>query len=117
MGRLLRARIKQSGRSGAFALVILDLVGCGAGREAQSFPTPLLARLLGLARRHHSAVLFMTAADSKGSRLGSLISLRAEARIEKGEQGLVRLLEVSKDRRQGPGWQVASPCLGPAGVG
>ena len=61
-------------RSGAFGLLVLDLGG------SARVPVPMQMRLLGLARQHESAVLFLTRGD--GASLGSLVSLRAEARHE-----------------------------------
>ncbi|MFH1807177.1 MAG: recombinase A [Pseudomonadota bacterium] len=109
-------------RSGAFGLVVVDLAGVGGGdgeasgsasRERLRLDTPLLARLTGLARAHHSALLFVTAA---GPGLGSLIALRAESLRWSGEHGPVAELRVTKDRRHGPGWQHRLPCLAPPGL-
>jgi recombination protein RecA len=97
-------------RSGAFALVVLDLAGDAA------LPSPLLARLAGLARRHHSALLFLTEPGDGGSRLGSLISLRAESHRRREDGGFVCELRVVKDRRHGPGWSAQQRCLGVAGL-
>jgi len=97
-------------RSGAFALVVVDL-----GADA-ALPTPLLARLASLARRHHSVLLFLTAAAAEGSQLGSFVSLRAESRRRREGAGFTCELQVIKDRRHGPGWSVRGQYRGVAGL-
>src|ERR1043166_7972502 len=61
-------------RSGAFGLVVLDL-----GMHAQ-IPTALQARLLQAAQHHDMIVLCLTATPPALPSLGSLVSLRLEAR-------------------------------------
>src|SRR5262249_56189918 len=58
-------------RAGAFGLLVLDVGAADVPMAAQS-------RLLGLAQKHDAAVLFLT--KKTGASLGSLISLRGEAR-------------------------------------
>jgi len=74
-GQLPRAA-EHLARSGAFGLLVLDL------GEAARVPVPMQMRLLGLARQHESAVLFLTRKGGGDASLGSLVSLRAEARQE-----------------------------------
>ena len=126
-------------RSGAFGLFVLDL------GESARVPVPMQMRLLGLARQHESAVLFLTRGD--GASLGSLVSLRAEARHEpaarSGPAGadagggagdgarpvtadddwcgtgggvFTCTVRVLKDKRGGPGWRHVEVCRGPDGL-
>lgn len=98
-------------RSGAFGLVVFDL-----GAEA-SMPTPLQSRLVGLAQHHGAAVVCVTSKASESPSLGSLISLRGEARRERLMDGTLRVtFEVIKDKRRGPGFRRVEECDGPAGL-
>lgn len=98
-------------RSGAFGLVVLDL---GADVE---LPLPLQSRLAGLAQHHGAALLCLTEKPPEAPSLGSLVSLRAEARREDAPGGgYACLLTVQKDKRRGPGSVFSEPCLGPAGL-
>jgi recombination protein RecA len=95
----------QLARSGAFALLVLELDG---GRV----PEALLARLLGLSQKHQIAVLFLT-----DNPLGSLISLRAEVHARREGDSAIRCeLHAIKDKRRAPGWTVREVCRGPAGL-
>lgn len=85
--------------SGAFGLVVLDLEAPAAIGQ------PILGRLLGLAQQHRTAVLFLTENRFGVSRLGSLVSLRAQARREQAGPGRFRcILRAVKDKRSGPHW-------------
>ncbi|MEO6951189.1 MAG: recombinase A [Polyangia bacterium] len=87
-------------RSGAFALVVVDLVGA-TGRVSPA----LLTRLHGLVQKHHSALVFVTDEAADGT-IGSLVSLRAVAR-RTTHPDLTRCritLDVMKDKRRAPGW-------------
>jgi recombination protein RecA len=97
-------------RSGAFGLVVIDMNGGGRGKRG-------LGRLLGLAREHDTAVVFLTGKRFPDSSLGSLISLRGEARrIQVGpDQHQVEVC-ISKDNRRAPGWVDSEVCCGPAGL-
>jgi recombination protein RecA len=97
-------------RSGAFGLVIIEL-GAHAG-----VPTPLLARLLGLALKHDSAILLITEKSPSTPSLGSLISLRAEARRTPHADGFLCELVAVKDKRRAPGWIHQEVCRGPTGL-
>lgn len=101
-------------RSGAFGLLVIDLFGGGEGEARQGG----LSRLLGLARRHDAAVVLI---GGPGRSLGSLISLRVEARREPGEplagQPAYELaVRALKDKRRGPGWVWREVCRGPDGL-
>ena len=90
-------------RSGAFALVVVDLVNV-----TTRLSPALLTRLHGLVQKHHSALVFVTDERSDGV-VGSLVSLRAVAR-RSAHPDLTRCqitLEVLKDKRRAPGWSAA----------
>lgn len=98
-------------RSGAFGLVVLDL-----GGDAD-LPVPLQTRLAGLAQHHGTALLCLTEKASEAPSIGSLVSLRAEARREATPDGTFRCtLAILKDKRRGPGARFVEECHGPAGL-
>lgn len=105
---------EQLARSGAFGLIVLDLDRSSSlGGHAHG---PILTRLVGLAQKHETALLFLTEKPSSTASLSSLVSLRAEAsRIVEGDVLQVRV-EVLKDKRQGPGSASMEACHGPAGL-
>ena len=97
-------------RSGAFALVVLDV---GAG----DIPMALQARLAALAQQHHTALVCLTEKEERDFSLGSLISLRVHARRRRTQAGELQCeLKVLKDKRRGPTWSQAEVCRGPAGL-
>jgi recombination protein RecA len=98
-------------RCGAFDLVVLDLVdGCDV-------PLPLLTRVLGLAEKHDAAVVFVTDKSAAAPSLGSVVSLRVEARRERIRDGeFVCGLSALRDKRRPAGWSVKEARRGPAGV-
>ena len=122
-GQLPRAA-EHLARSGAFGLLVLDL------GEAARVPVPMQMRLLGLAREHESAVLFLTRKGGGDASLGSLVSLRAEAgqaaAADPGPAGedarrfgvgdFTCTARVLKDKRGGPGWSHVEVCRGPDGL-
>jgi recombination protein RecA len=88
-------------RSGAFGLVVLDLE-----RTAQ-LPLAAQSRLAGLAQRHDTAVLCLTAKQTTAPSLGSLVSLHASATRRPATDTAGRFcceVRVTKDKRRGPGW-------------
>jgi recombination protein RecA len=97
-------------RSGAFGLVVV------VGAERARFSDRQLTRLLGLARRHGTAVVFLTAKPAAAPSLGALVSVRAIARRERGESGFACGLTAIKDKRRAPGWRHQEVCRGPAGL-
>ncbi len=111
-------------RSGAFGLLVLDL------GEAAHVPAPMQMRLLGLAKKHESAILFLTRKRSDAPSLGALVSLRAEARRESiqcpdpqtrdaretGVSTFTCTAQILKDKRCGPGWRHVEVCRGPDGL-
>lgn len=98
-------------RSGAFGLVVLDLAGLTVGKEID-LPMPLLSRLNGLAQKHGSVLVVLTAKEAGEASLGSLVSLHASVRRDEGESAVVH---VTKDKRHGPGWSQRATFHGPAG--
>ncbi|MEO1483039.1 MAG: recombinase A [Myxococcota bacterium] len=98
-------------RSGAFGLVIVDL-----GQD-DVISQALQSRLVGLAQKHDSAVVLLTQKSAQHGSVGSLVSLRAQAkRIRLGVGRFACELEVVKDKRRGPGWTHREPCCGPMGL-
>jgi recombination protein RecA len=115
-------------RSGGFGLIVADL-GDPRNVEATS-----LARLAGLARRHHTALIFVTRSDGRrmpapedwrtetnirGSRgsLGSLISLHVQAQRRRAGPDQFRCeLTVLKDKQRGPVWDYIEWCRGAVGL-
>jgi recombination protein RecA len=102
-------------RSGAFGLVVLDLVG---GEKAVEIPTAHQGRLVTLAQAHDAAVVCITEKTEETSSIGSLVSLRTEAVRTGmlGSQAFEVRLRVLKDKRRGPGWTHAIKARGPAGT-
>jgi recombination protein RecA len=118
-------------RSGGFGLIVADL------GNLQSAASTSLARLAGLARRHHTALVFLTrppvlqthtwgrsrplrpaipSGDTRGS-LGSLISLHVRSRRRRiGRDQFECGLVVLKDKRRGPVWEYAELCRGALGL-
>lgn len=98
-------------RSGAFGLVILDL-----GPHA-ALPQPLVTRLLGLAQRHHAAVVFLTEKSADQSSLAPIVSLRVTAARRRLADGrFACTVEARKDKRRAPGWTVEETFRGPPGL-
>ncbi len=97
-------------RSGGFGLIVLDL---GAG----DIPMPLQTRLIGLAMRHHTALVCLTAKEPRAFSLGSLVSLRAHAEKQRiSGNRFTCALKVLKDKRRGPTWNHEELYRGPAGL-
>ncbi len=108
-------------RSGAFGLVVMDLIGeVGRGTRIGSGAP---ARLTGLAKKHDTAVVLLTGDPHDSGRLGPLVSLRAEARRGgkpspsfRGDSRGVIQIRIIKDKLQAAGWCHTEPCRGPAGL-
>jgi recombination protein RecA len=116
---LIRARDTESAaraaergrRSSAFGLIIVDL-----GKDWGA-PLPALARLSGLARRHHAAVLFLTEKSEIAASLGPLISLAAHTRREKIARDRFRCaLAITKDKHGAPTSGYSEDCRGLSGL-
>lgn len=98
-------------RSGAFGLIVLDL-----GADAE-IPTPLLARLMQLARKHSAVVMCLTEKSADVSSLSSLVSLRGEARRVRSSRGWHTFeVRILKDKRGSPSWTHTEHCRGPLGL-
>lgn len=98
-------------RSGAFGLVVIDLVG-GAAELA----TAIQGRLVTLAQTHDAAIACLTDKPGDAASLGSLVSLRAEALRGREREGFVVSVRALKDKRRGPGWTHVVKRRGPAGL-
>jgi recombination protein RecA len=110
LGQRLASAAERLLRSGAFGLVVLDL-----GTAALS--QPMQSRLLGLAQRHHAAVLCLTQKAESSPSLGSLVSLHAQAvRVWLGKERFACELRVHKDKRRGPVWSEREVYRGPLGL-
>jgi recombination protein RecA len=97
-------------RSGGFGLIVLDL-------GAADIPMPLQTRLTGLAMRHQTALVCLTAKERKNFSLGSLVSLRVHSRKKQLSGNLFACaLDVLKDKRRGPTWSHEERYTGPAGL-
>lgn len=101
-------------RSGAFGLVVIDLVDLGPRAVV---PPPLQSRLLALAGKHATAVLFLTRKTIDAPSLGSLVSLRAQTLRRRTHEGRYACdVEIVKDKRRGPGRSALEVHHGPAGL-
>ncbi|HZE88783.1 MAG TPA: recombinase A, partial [Verrucomicrobiae bacterium] len=97
-------------RSGAFGLVVLDV-------GSAEVPAPMMSRLLGLAQKHGTAIVFLTERPAHASSLGSLISLRGDATRSRIQRERFRCeLHIVKDKRRARAWSHAEVCRGPAGL-
>ncbi len=97
-------------RSGAFGLIVLDVANA-------TVPIAVQSRLLGLARKHDIATLFLTRKKPEVPSLGSLISLRGQTRRRKtGLDKFTCNLRIVKDKRRAPGWSHMEICNGPPGL-
>lgn len=98
-------------RSGSFGLVVLDL-----GKD-HALPQALRSRLVGLAQKHEAAVAVLTEKSSQHASVGSLVSLRAQAkRMRLGTGRFAYELDIIKDKRRGPGWIHREARCGPLGL-
>jgi recombination protein RecA len=129
-------------RSGAFALIILDL-GCTSSplasrsispspartcafaptRGANPFtrsttlPTTVQVRLAALCRRHEVALLLLAQKPEGTPPVASMAILRAEGTVRKtGFNRFTSELQVVKDKRQGAGWNHEEVLRGPDGL-
>ena len=110
-GRAVARSADRLARSGAFGLIVCDL---GASAHV---PMPLQTRLVGLAQKHDCSILFITEKRGETSSLGSLVSLRGEARrTSKVDGSFLCSMRTLKDKRAGAGWRHEVDCHGPAGL-
>ena len=121
-GKNIARAADQLTRSGAFGLLVLD-IGC------RRLPMHAFPRLLGLAQKHRTAIVFLTDKPERESSLGSLITLRGHARRKAcrkacrkahrhhhGKDEFVCTLTAVKDKRRAPGWKHEEICGGPDGL-
>jgi recombination protein RecA len=101
-------------RSGAFGLVIVDLAS--RGKSDERLAPPILTRLMGLAQKHDTAVVFLTEKPTQAPSLSSLVSLRAEARRTSRGNVIDVHVHILKDKRRAPGGEQHETCHGPAGL-
>ena len=98
-------------RSGAFAVVALHL-----GAKAL-LPFAVQTRFVGLAKKHHTAILLLTRASHREGNRSSLVSLRAETEKRRtGHDCFLCKVRVSKDKQRVPGWNHAEMCRGTLGL-
>jgi recombination protein RecA len=77
----------------------------------------MLSRLLGLAQKHESAVLFLTQSDRDAPSVDPLVGMRAWASAERVSEGsFVLSVRALKDKRRAPGWERREVFRGPAGL-
>ena len=98
-------------RSGAFGLVVVDLGAEGRLTDRQ------LTRLGGLAMKHGTVLLCLTAKPDAAPSLGSLVSLRGPVDRTRREPGrFAGALRARKDKRRSPGWRHEEVWHGPPGL-
>lgn len=98
-------------RSGAFGVVVLDLADEAKLTDRQ------LTRLGGLAMKHGTVLLCLTAKPDAAPSLGSLVSLRGPVtRERRGPGRFAATLLARKDKRRAPGWRHEEVWHGPPGL-
>jgi recombination protein RecA len=100
-------------RSGGFGVVVIDL------GPQHSLRMSMQSRLAGLAKKHRTVLLCLTRKDTDAPSIGSLVSIRGEAVVEKiGFDRFAWQVNVIKDKRRGPGWRYRpeNPYTGPEGL-
>lgn len=105
------AAIEQLVCSGAFGLVVADL------EECVDLPLAVQTRLAEQALAQNTLVLCLTVKTDQQPSLGSLVTVRAQARrIRHGDGRFICQVHALKDKRYGPGWVDEEWCCGPTGV-
>ncbi|HXV74676.1 MAG TPA: hypothetical protein VD788_00025 [Candidatus Polarisedimenticolaceae bacterium] len=98
-------------RSGAFGLTVIDL-----GAHA-TLPLHAQVRLVGLAKKHHTALVCLTEKEGHRPSLGSLVSLRVHAvRTQREGTRFHCEAQILKDKRRGPHWRHREIYRGPDGL-
>ncbi len=143
-------------RSGAFALLVIDTLTAGdgsatlpdarrtrnppaarppAGHDASAphaeIQLPLMSRLVGLAQKHHAALIVLTTKPAHSPSLGSLVSFHAHVALARdrnakaadgadvdndGFTHLTCRIAVEKDKRRGPGLTLTQTFRAPPGL-
>jgi recombination protein RecA len=99
-------------RSGGFGLIVLDL-----GADTRGLTPPMQSRLVGLAKKHQTALICLTEKETRHPSIGSLVSIRAEAtRTRDRDDRYTCRAQILKDKRRGPGWQHKEVFRGPDGL-
>ncbi len=98
-------------RSGAFGLVVVDLIETSLAAPAAA---AWLGRMLGLARQHDSHVVLLTDKPTHADSVGTLVGLRIESHRHRDPQGEFLVehqviknksgapFDVARDRYRGP---------------
>ena len=103
--------IEQLVCSGAFGLLVADLGEC------VDLPLATQTRLAEQALAQSTLVLCLTVKTDQQPSLGSLVTVRVQARrIRYGEGRFICQVHALKDKRYGPGWVDEEWCCGPTGV-
>lgn len=98
-------------RSGGFAVVALDI------RRMADLSIGVQTRLVGLAKKHHTALIALTHRNARETAGGSLVSLRAETEKRRIGHDCFRCdVQVVKDKRRVPGWRHTEMCHGADGL-
>ena len=101
-------------RSGAFAVVVIDL---SHTKEPEPFPVASQSRLLGLAQKHAATLLCLSHKSKEAPSIGSLISLRIHSQKWQLEQDHFFVsCDVLKDKHLGPGAHFERSFRGPPGL-
>ena len=78
---------------------------------------PVQARLAALAKKNRTALLCMTKKRRDAPSIGSLVSIRGEARAQKtGFDKFTWEIHILKDKRRGPGWSYEEESKGVEGL-
>jgi recombination protein RecA len=101
-------------RSGAFGLIVLDLVG--GAPNAGEISMAHQGRLVTLAQAHDAAIVCLTDKTRETASIGSLVSLRVEALRSRVTNGFELTVRALKDKRRGPCWTRSIKARGPAGM-
>jgi recombination protein RecA len=101
-------------RSGAFGLVVVDLVECPWADR--SLPTPLQSRVEALCRTHGCCVLCLTRRSPEEPALGPMVSLRLHAVRVWGEGTPSLELMTLRDKRAQPAKPLRLRFASPLGV-
>jgi recombination protein RecA len=103
--------IEQLVCSGAFGLLVADL------EECVDLPLAVQTRLAEQALAQSTLVLCLTVKTDQQPSLGSLVTVRAQARrIRHGDGRFICQVHALKDKRSGPDWVDEEWCCGPTGV-
>lgn len=107
-------------RSGAFGLIVVDLESSHDLFHASPSATlamPLQSRLLGLAQKHQTALVFLSHKPAEDPSLSSLVSLRGHVQRRAHDHGRFAYeMTAIKDKHRAPGWTHIEVVDGPPGL-